>query len=100
MATHSTGGTDRALADLRDPGTVPLNFTKSINLAVSERGTTAMRSAGRPDLLQHVMAATIPMRGRMIHGVGSSGDLYEQSQDYDTHGRVSIYLQYSVHDPY
>ena len=59
-----------------------------------------MRSAGRPDLLQHVMAATIPMRGRMIHGVGSSGDLYEQSQDYDTHGRVSIYLQYSVHDPY
>ncbi|KAH8169141.1 FAD binding domain-containing protein [Sarocladium implicatum] len=74
--------------DLRDPGTVPLNFTKSINLAVSERGTTAMRCAGRPDLLQHVMAATIPMRGRMIHGVGSSGDLYEQSQDYDTHGRA------------
>ncbi|KAK0387158.1 hypothetical protein NLU13_5471 [Sarocladium strictum] len=74
--------------DLRDPGTVPLNFTRSINLAVSERGITAMRNAGRPDLLQHVMSATIPMRGRMIHGVGATGELYEQSQDYDTHGRT------------
>ena len=79
-------------ADLRDPGTIPLNFTRSINLAVSERGTTAMRNAGRPDLLEHVMTATIPMRGRMIHGVGTTGDLYEQSQDYDTHGRVCTRL--------
>lgn len=28
------------------------------------------------------------MRGRMIHGRGSNGDLYEAAQDYDIHGRV------------
>jgi kynurenine 3-monooxygenase len=78
------------VADLRDPSTTPLNFTKSINLALSERGINAMRSAGRQDLLDHVMAATIPMRGRMIHGKRPNGDLYEESQDYDVHGRVSL----------
>jgi kynurenine 3-monooxygenase len=74
--------------DLRDPSTTPLNFTKSINLALSERGINAMRHAGDPALLDHVMAATIPMRGRMIHGKLSNGDLFEQPQDYDVHGRV------------
>ncbi|KAK3182485.1 kynurenine 3-monooxygenase, mitochondrial precursor [Lecanicillium sp. MT-2017a] len=76
--------------DLRDPRIVPLNFTKSINLAVSERGINAMRQAGQPELLESVMAATVPMRGRMIHGRSKTGALYEQSQDYDVYGR-SIY---------
>ncbi|OIW28114.1 kynurenine 3-monooxygenase [Coniochaeta ligniaria NRRL 30616] len=75
-------------SDLRDPSTTPLNFTKSINLALSERGINAMRNAGDPTLLDHVMAATIPMRGRMIHGRRPNGDFFEQPQDYDIHGRT------------
>ena len=76
------------LVDLRDPSTVPLNFTKSINLALSERGITAIRGAGQPKLLDSILETTIPMRGRMIHGRGSNGKLYEESQDYDVHGKV------------
>lgn len=76
--------------DLRDPSTIPLNFTKSINLAISERGINAMRHAGQPGLLDHVMSNTIPMTGRMIHGRGPTGSLFEQSQDYDVNGRVCI----------
>jgi len=74
--------------DLRNPGIIPLNFTRSINLAVSERGIKAMRDSGNSDLLKHVMGATVPMRGRMIHGRGPLGDLYEHSQDYDAKGRA------------
>jgi len=74
--------------DLRNPGIIPLNFTKSINLAVSERGINAMRLAGHPTLLETVMDGTIPMRGRMVHGKGPTGALYEHSQDYDVKGRV------------
>ncbi|KAI0179019.1 FAD/NAD(P)-binding domain-containing protein [Hypoxylon sp. FL1284] len=74
--------------DLRDPSTVPLNFTKSINLALSERGINAMRHANQQDLLDHVFSATIPMRGRMIHGRRPSGELFEEPQDYDIHKRT------------
>ncbi|KAK4171778.1 putative monooxygenase [Triangularia setosa] len=76
--------------DLRDPSTTPLNFTKSINLALSERGLNAMRHAGQPKLIDHVKAATIPMRGRMIHGKKPNGQLYEEAQDYDVHGRAIL----------
>ncbi|KAI0861172.1 FAD/NAD(P)-binding domain-containing protein [Xylaria cubensis] len=75
-------------SDLRDPSTTPLNFTKSINLALSERGINAMRHAEHENLIQHVFAATIPMRGRMIHGRSPDGALYEAAQDYDVHGRT------------
>lgn len=44
---------------------------------------------GERKLLDHVLAATIPMRGRMIHGKKANGELYEEAQDYDVHGRVS-----------
>ncbi|KAK8103514.1 Kynurenine 3-monooxygenase [Apiospora kogelbergensis] len=74
-------------SDLRDPSTTPLNFTKSINLALSERGINAMRHAGSKALLDHVMNSVIPMSGRMIHGKRTSGELYEESQQYDIHGR-------------
>lgn len=47
---------------------------------------------GERKLLDHVLAATIPMRGRMIHGRKANGDLYEEAQDYDVHGRVSANL--------
>ncbi|KAI0011886.1 FAD/NAD(P)-binding domain-containing protein [Xylariaceae sp. FL0662B] len=74
--------------DLRDPSTTPLNFTKSINLALSERGINAMRHADQQELIDHVFSATLPMRGRMIHGKRPSGELYEEPQDYDIHGRT------------
>ena len=73
--------------DLRYPGTTPLNFTKSINLALSERGINAMRSAGCDALLESVLAESIPMHARMIHGRRKTGEIYEESQAYDAHGR-------------
>lgn len=82
------------MTDLRDPSTTPLNFTKSINLALSERGIHAMQAANRRDLIESVMAETIPMRGRMIHGMRVSGELYEEGQDYDIHGRVSQHIHF------
>lgn len=54
-----------------------------------------MRHAGQPKLLEHVFSATIPMRGRMIHGRSKDGDLYEAAQDYDIHGRVSLRQNFS-----
>ncbi|KAJ9656868.1 kynurenine 3-monooxygenase, mitochondrial precursor [Coniosporium apollinis] len=72
--------------DLRDPSTTPLNFTKSINLALSERGINSMKKANCPGLLEAVLDETIPMHGRMIHGL-KSGEVYEESQSYDVHGR-------------
>lgn len=72
--------------DPRDPTTVPLNFTKSINLALSERGINSIKHAQRPGLLESVLAETIPMQGRMIHGE-RNGKIFEESQAYDIHGR-------------
>ncbi|KAF2719159.1 kynurenine 3-monooxygenase [Polychaeton citri CBS 116435] len=73
--------------DLREQGTVPLNFTKSINLALSERGINAMRHSGPGELVDKVLADTIPMYGRMIHGQDPQGALTEDAQLYDVHGR-------------
>jgi kynurenine 3-monooxygenase len=73
--------------DLRDESTTPLNFTKSINLALSERGINAMRHAGSSSLLESVLSQTIPMYGRMIHGEDFNGALTEEAQLYDVHGR-------------
>ncbi|KAK5123353.1 hypothetical protein LTR85_002784 [Meristemomyces frigidus] len=75
--------------DLRDASTTPLNFTKSINLALAERGVNAMRHSGSSDLLDRVVSESIPMYGRMIHGADSSGALTEESQQYDVHGRFN-----------
>ena len=66
---------------------MPLNFTKSINLALSERGINAMRHSGQPGLLESVLAETIPMHGRMIHSRSAAGTPKEASQAYDVHGR-------------
>ncbi|KAL1959183.1 hypothetical protein VTO42DRAFT_2688 [Malbranchea cinnamomea] len=72
--------------DLRDPSTIPLNFTKSINLALSERGINSIRQVNRPGFVEEVMKDTIPMYGRMIHGE-KNGKFVEESQPYDVHGR-------------
>ena len=79
------------MVDLRDPTTTPLNFTKSINLALSERGINSMRHAGSTDLLDDVLKETIPMHGRMIHGKNRAGELYQESQAYDVNGRVCLF---------
>nr|POF27605.1 kynurenine 3-monooxygenase [Quercus suber] len=73
--------------DLRLDETTPLNFTKSINLALSDRGIDAIRKSGSPRLLDSILDETIAMHGRMIHGQDSSKILTETSQQYDVHGR-------------
>ncbi|KAL8997657.1 MAG: hypothetical protein Q9169_003137 [Polycauliona sp. 2 TL-2023] len=75
-------------ADLRDPSTTPLNFTKSINLALSERGINSMRHAKCDGLLDAVLNESIPMHGRMIHGRSQDGELHEEPQLYDAQGRM------------
>ncbi|KAK0516305.1 hypothetical protein JMJ35_000908 [Cladonia borealis] len=73
--------------DLRNASTTPLNFTKSINLALSERGINSMRESKCEGLLEDVLAETIPMHARMIHGRRKNGEIYEESQAYDANGR-------------
>ena len=77
--------------DLRNASTTPLNFTKSINLALSERGINSMRESQCEGLLEDVLAETIPMHARMIHGRRKNGEIYEESQAYDANGRVSLH---------
>ncbi|KAK2735646.1 kynurenine 3-monooxygenase, mitochondrial precursor [Onygenales sp. PD_40] len=73
--------------DLRNASATPLNFTKSINLAISERGINSMKQTNRSEFIDAVMKETIPMHGRMIHGKSKWGDLTDESQAYDVHGR-------------
>lgn len=75
------------VTDLRDPSTIPLNFTKSINLALSERGINAMKHTNRDQMIQKILGEAIPVHGRMIHG-RDDGKLWEAAQAYDVHGRV------------
>ncbi|PGG97769.1 kynurenine 3-monooxygenase [Blastomyces parvus] len=74
-------------ADLRNASTTPLNFTKSINLAISERGINSMTRTNRPGFIDAIMRETIPMRGRMIHKKDKLGNLTQEPQAYDVHGR-------------
>ena len=74
--------------DLRDSSVIPLNFTKSINLALSERGINALINSGRTEMVTKILQGSVPMKARMIHGQGKDGLLYEESQDYDIHGRA------------
>lgn len=78
----------KLVLDLRNPSTTPLNFTKSINLALSERGINSMRQSQCAELLEDVLEETIPMHARMIHGRRKDGELFEESQEYDANGRV------------
>ncbi|POS85306.1 hypothetical protein EPUL_001485 [Erysiphe pulchra] len=74
--------------DLRNPSVTPLNFTKSINLALSERGINALKQSKNNELLTKILNETLPMKARMIHSRSKSGLLCEESQDYDIHGRA------------
>ncbi|KAJ1656588.1 kynurenine 3-monooxygenase, mitochondrial precursor [Dispira simplex] len=70
--------------DLRDPETAAQvkNSQRSINLALSVRGLSALQATGL-GLEEQVMRWAIPMRGRMIH------DLFGQQTDqaYDVFGQ-------------
>ncbi|EPS43933.1 hypothetical protein H072_2125 [Dactylellina haptotyla CBS 200.50] len=68
--------------DLRNPENRSLNFTKSINLAISERGINGLRSVD-PELTESILEEAIPMHGRMIHD--NTGK--QSSQKYDVHNR-------------
>ena len=46
-----------------------------------------MRHAESDGLLDSILSETIPMYGRMIHGEDTKGNLTEESQQYDVHGR-------------
>ena len=47
-----------------------------------------MKKANCPGLLESVLNETVPMHGRMIHGQ-KYGNLFQEPQLYDVHGRVS-----------
>ncbi|KAF2643238.1 FAD/NAD(P)-binding domain-containing protein [Massarina eburnea CBS 473.64] len=72
--------------DLRDPETIPLNFAKSINLALSERGINSLAQTGLPNLVDAVLNETIPMHGRMIH-LSKNGEYTREPQLYDARGK-------------
>ena len=85
--------------DLRMPENKSLNFTKSINLALSERGISGMRAIDET-LLKEVLAETIPMYGREVHNTKLPAAAVEkrkeagyqywtegERQAYDCHGR-------------
>ena len=55
---------------------------KSINLALSERGLSALR-ATQLELDKVILKAAVPMKARMVH-VGDK----QMSQAYSTHGEV------------
>jgi kynurenine 3-monooxygenase len=47
-----------------------------------------MRRSGDVSLVESVLGETLPMYGRMIHGRSKTGELEEQSQQYDVHGKA------------
>lgn len=58
---------------------------RSINLALSVRGTTALAQAG---IYEDVLGISIPMRGRMVHPLGGAVNFQPYSPDYE---KVSLY---------
>lgn len=57
---------------------------KSINLALSERGLSALR-ATKLGLEDVILEASVPMKARMVH-MGKEGK--QMSQPYSVHGEV------------
>lgn len=61
---------------------------KSINLALSERGLSALRATNL-GLEETILNAGVPMRARMVH-IGKEGK--QMSQPYSVHGEVTMLL--------
>lgn len=61
---------------------------KSINLALSERGLSALRAThlGLEDM---ILEASVPMKARMVH-FGKEGT--QMSQPYSIHGQVIDFI--------
>lgn len=74
---------------MRTPGARAAAQQRSINLALSARGITALQSILGSEAAADVLKDAIPMRGRMIHD--AHGRL--ESQNYDRHGQVCLYLE-------
>ncbi|GMM31478.1 kynurenine 3-monooxygenase [Martiniozyma asiatica (nom. inval.)] len=75
-------GYDVTLFDSRpDPRTIQNKNLRSINLAVSARGITAMEFID-PEMKQRILEDIIPMHGRMIHDLTGN----EESQIYGLFG--------------
>lgn len=89
LASHPTHVLTRL--DLRDPTTTPLNFSKSINLALSERGINALKHTGVRDLADAILGETFPMHGRMIH-LEKNGAHQQIPQLYDPRGKNLLSL--------
>jgi hypothetical protein len=78
------------MKDMRLPSSKAAAQQRSINLAISSRGITALQAVlGQPATMRF-LETVIPMRGRMIHHVDGRLD----SQAYDRHGQVCHYLVY------
>ncbi|KAJ3559340.1 hypothetical protein NM688_g409 [Phlebia brevispora] len=71
--------------DLRLPSSKAAAQQRSINLAISSRGITALQAID-PGATKRFHDAVIPMRGRMIHDEHGNLD----SQPYDRNGQVSV----------
>ncbi|KAF9362190.1 kynurenine 3-monooxygenase, mitochondrial precursor [Mortierella sp. NVP85] len=71
-----------ARPDMRLPENKAQIQNRSINLALSVRGLTALKATGLA-LDDLIMKAGLPMRGRMLH-IGKEGHLI--SRDYGVHG--------------
>jgi hypothetical protein len=69
---------------MRTPGARAASQQRSINLALSSRGITALQAVLGQTAAAEVLQDAIPMSGRMIHH--TNGRL--QSQAYDRHGQV------------
>ncbi|CAG8529825.1 4404_t:CDS:2 [Ambispora gerdemannii] len=70
--------------DLRVPESTPSYLHRSINLALSARGISALRIAGS-NLIDVVLSQATPMKGRMIH----TGEGKLHSQLYGTFGECT-----------
>lgn len=62
---------------------------RSINLAISARGLTAIQTVD-PGVASRFLENVVPMRGRMIHDLSGK----QQSQLYDRDGQVSNFINY------
>ncbi|BFZ63105.1 kynurenine 3-monooxygenase, mitochondrial precursor [Saitoella coloradoensis] len=69
-------------SDPRLPENQLNNFSKSINLALSDRGIEGLKGADK-EFARKIMSDVIPMHGRMIHDRKGK----QESQLYDIHGR-------------
>lgn len=70
-----------------DPRVRGLAGGRSINLALTERGWHVLRVAG---LEQATRKVSIPMRGRMIHGIDGSTNFQRYGKDDDSEANWSI----------